>query len=186
MKKILIIEDEYPAAQKLSKMINDLGEDTQIVAVLDSVEAALAYLHQKPLLDLIFSDIQLSDGLSFSIFEQISPQAPIIFTTSYDEYALRAFKVASIDYLLKPIKKQELEQAYQKYKTFFEKKEGSDLYQQQLANLLREVGHKPKNELQRFLVKHQEQIIPIGTEQVAYFFTNNKMLCMVLKNAQQY
>lgn len=178
--KILIIEDEYPAAERLAKMISSL-EDAEVVATLDSIETSIAFLSQKPDIDLIFSDIHLSDGLSFIIFEKINPIQPIIFTTSYDEYALKAFKTQGIDYLLKPIKAEELQKAYQKYK---------DLYahykkpQDNLQALLKEL--KPKTYPKRFLVKYQEQIIPIPQEDIAYFFSSNKMVCLVTKEAKQY
>ena len=117
MTKIILIEDEYPAAERLAKMVRELG-NVEIVAILESVELSVRFFkenEQRDRIDLIFSDIQLSDGLSFEIFEQITPKSPIIFTTSYDEYVMKAFKVKSIDYLLKPIKMQELSQAYYKF-----------------------------------------------------------------------
>jgi DNA-binding LytR/AlgR family response regulator len=185
MTKILLIEDEYPAAERLSKMILALG-DTEIVASLDSIENSIEFLNSKPQIDLIFSDIQLSDGLSFKIFEQVIIQTPIIFTTSYDEYAIRAFKVKSIDYLLKPIKQDELIQAYNKYKELFGKTENQD-YNTKIASLLQEISQqKPKNYQQRFLVKHQEQLIPITQEQIAYFYSANKMVCLISKEGKQF
>ncbi|MCU0437835.1 MAG: LytTR family DNA-binding domain-containing protein [Raineya sp.] len=185
MTKILLIEDEYPAAERLSKMVLGLG-DTEIVASLDSIENSIAFFNTSPQIDLIFSDIQLSDGLSFKIFEQVTLQTPIIFTTSYDEYAIKAFKVKSIDYLLKPIKQDELIQAYKKYKELFGKTENQD-YSTKIASLLQEISQqKPKNYQQRFLVKHQEQLIPITQEQIAYFYSANKMVCLISKEGKQF
>jgi len=185
MTKILLIEDEYPAAERLSKMILSLG-DTQIVASLDSIESSVKYLSRTPPIDLIFSDIQLSDGLCFTIFEQVELQAPIIFTTSYDEYAIRAFKVKSIDYLLKPIKSEELEKAYKKYKAVYQTFEKS-LYNTQIASLLKELGQQQTKTYQkRFLVKHQEQLIPISYEQIAYFYAANKMVCVATQEGKQF
>jgi DNA-binding LytR/AlgR family response regulator len=185
MTRILLIEDEYPAAERLSKMVLTLG-DTEIIASLDSIENSVAFLKSSNTIDLIFSDIQLSDGLSFKIFEQVSVQVPIIFTTSYDEYAIRAFKVKSIDYLLKPIKQEELIQAYKKYKELFNKTENQD-YSTKIASLLQEISQqKPKNYQQRFLVKHQEQLIPVAQEQIAYFYSANKMVCLISKDGKQF
>jgi DNA-binding LytR/AlgR family response regulator len=184
MIKIVLIEDEYPAAERLAKMIRELGE-LEIVAVLESVETSVKFFKNNTHIDLIFSDVQLSDGLSFEIFEQVSPQSPIIFTTSYDEYAIKAFKVKSIDYLLKPVKMQELEQAYQKFLDF-KKSFSPDAYNLQLEKLLNQLNPKPKNYKQRFLVKYQEQIIPVSQEQIAYFYATNKMVCMVLKENKQF
>ena len=113
---ILIIEDEYPAAERLQQLLGRLDEPIEVVDVLDSVESAIRWFAEHPAPDLILSDIQLSDGLSFDIYEKVVIKSPIIFTTSYDEYAIQAFKVKSIDYLLKPIKFEELDKAIAKYK----------------------------------------------------------------------
>lgn len=114
--KALIIEDEYPAAERLTKMIQKTDSSIEVLEVLESIEAAKRWFSSHEAPDLIFSDIQLSDGLSFVIFDEIPITSPIIFTTSYDEYAIKAFKVKSIDYLLKPIKPQELNAAIEKYR----------------------------------------------------------------------
>ena len=201
MTKIVLIEDEYPAAERLAKMVRELG-NVEIVAILESVELAVKFFREKQeknnqndTIDLIFSDIQLSDGLSFEIFEQITPKSPIIFTTSYDEYVMKAFKVKSIDYLLKPIKMQDLTQAYNKFlemkKSFSENttniSNSQTEYQleHQLEALLTHLNPKPKNYKQRFLVKHNEQIIPISCDEIAYFYATNKMVCVVLKENKQ-
>ncbi len=117
---ILIIEDEYPAAQKLIRMLTTNFDDISIIGVLESVVQATNWFlaHKQP--DLIFMDIQLEDGISFEIFENCSVSAPVIFTTAYNEYALKAFKVNSIDYLLKPIDETELNHAIQKYRKVFQ------------------------------------------------------------------
>lgn len=113
--KIVIIEDEKPAARRLSRMLE--SHDLQNIQLLHSVEESINWFRENPHPDLLFLDIQLSDGLSFEIFDSVSITAPIIFTTAYDEYALRAFKLNSIDYLLKPIDEAELEAAINKYRT---------------------------------------------------------------------
>ena len=202
MIKIFLIEDEYHAAERLAKMVRELG-NVEIVTILESVEASVKFFREKQEknnpkdnIDLIFSDIQLSDGISFEIFEQITPKSPIIFTTSYDEYVMKAFKVKSIDYLLKPIKMQELTQAYEKFldmkKSFSSENTNNTTNLQveyqlehQLEALLTHLNPKPKNYKQRFLVKHNEQIIPVACEEIAYFYATNKMVCVVLKENKQ-
>jgi len=115
--KVLIIEDEKPAARRLKLMVAKLADSIEVIDVIDSVEDAVTWFktYQHP--QLVFMDIQLADGLSFSIFEKVKVEAPVIFTTAYDEYAIKAFKVNSIDYLLKPIEQTNLETAWQKFKS---------------------------------------------------------------------
>ena len=113
--RLVIIEDEPLAAERLQKQVEKLKLHTQILAVLESVSQAQKWFSQNPSPDLVLSDIQLGDGISFQIFEKQLVTCPIVFTTSYDEFAIRAFKVQSIDYLLKPIKQEELENAFQKF-----------------------------------------------------------------------
>ena len=106
--RTLIIEDEYPAAERLQGLLHKIDPGLSVLDVLESVSAARDWFASHVAPDLIFSDIQLSDGLSFEIYENVQVRCPIIFTTAYDEYAIKAFKVKSIDYLLKPIKQAEL------------------------------------------------------------------------------
>jgi DNA-binding LytR/AlgR family response regulator len=183
--KVLIIEDEYPAAERLEKLIKKLDPRFEIAAVLDSVEAARKWFASETHVDLIFSDIQLADGLSFQIFEEYPAHSPIIFTTSYDEYAIKAFRVKSIDYLLKPIKLPELGEAIRKYENLkddFSPKAYARKVETLLDSL--EISRKPYKT--RFLVKNGEQLIPINQEQVAYFYTANEMSCLVGIDGRQY
>ena len=113
--KFLIIEDERPAAKRLTKMVKSIRANCEIMGTLDTVEGAVDWLKKNSQPDLIFMDVQLADGISFEIFGQMEVTAPIIFTTAYDEYALQAFKVNSLDYLLKPIDPEELEKALCQY-----------------------------------------------------------------------
>lgn len=113
--KVLIIEDEYPASRKLIRLLTNLDSTIEIGNVLRSVEEATNWFLQNPEPDLIFMDIQLEDGLSFDIFEKCRIEVPVIFTTAYDEYALKAFKVNSVDYLLKPIDPDKLKKAIDKF-----------------------------------------------------------------------
>ncbi|HXL58903.1 MAG TPA: response regulator, partial [Chitinophagaceae bacterium] len=116
MLKILIIEDEEPATKRLQKLINELEPDAKVLDNIVSVSSAITWFRQKPSPDLIFCDIQLSDGLSFEIFKNVEILCPVIFITAYDQYAIAAFKVNSIDYLLKPVKKDDLRAALDKLK----------------------------------------------------------------------
>jgi len=183
--KALIIEDEYPAAERLLKLIQKTDAGIEIVGVLESISAAKQWFGNHPEPDLIFSDIQLSDGLSFVIFDELPVRSPIIFTTSYDEYAIKAFKVKSIDYLLKPIKQQELTAAIEKFKEMqgaFSNQEYA-LRIQSLIDGLPAIGRKYKT---RFLVQSNEQLLPISQHEIAYFFTTNEMVCLVRNDNRQF
>src|ERR1044072_9995507 len=114
--KILIVEDEELAVKKIKKTLSEVDETATIVGVADSIMATVDWLENNPSPDLILMDIELSDGQSFEIFSRVPVKSSVVFTTSYDEYALKAFKVNSIDYLLKPIQKEELEAALDKYR----------------------------------------------------------------------
>jgi DNA-binding LytR/AlgR family response regulator len=114
MMKALIIEDEQHAAQRLISLLNDTGRDITILDTLDSIESSIKWLSENPDPDIIFLDIQLADGLSFAIFDQVEVKSPVIFATAYDEYAIKAFEINSIDYLLKPIKLERLEASLEK------------------------------------------------------------------------
>ncbi len=183
--KVLIIEDEYPAAERLEKLLQKVETHIEIVHTLDSVSGALQWFEQNPPPDLILSDIQLSDGLSFEIYDKTVVKSPIIFTTSYDEYAIRAFKVKSIDYLLKPIKFDELEQAIRKYQNLVNEFSPSDnsLKIEQLLDSLQFSGQQFKK---RFLVKSGEQLIPIPDNEVAYFYTAMELVYLFHKNGKKY
>ena len=167
---ILIIEDEKPAARLLQRKVEKLG--LQIHHMLHSVEESIVWFNNNPHPDLIFLDIQLSDGLSFEIFEQIDIKSAVIFTTAYDEYALRAFKLNSIDYLLKPIDEEELEVAISKFKNQFQKHTISSLDFEAIKRML--VNPVEKEYKKRFSVKigHQLKVIPI--EEVECFYSENK------------
>jgi two-component system, LytTR family, response regulator LytT len=167
---ILIIEDEKPAARLLQRKVEKLG--FQIHHMLHSVEESIVWFNNNPHPDLIFLDIQLSDGLSFEIFEQIDIKSAVIFTTAYDEYALRAFKLNSIDYLLKPIDEEELEIAISKFKNQFQKNTISNLDFEAIKRML--VNPVEKEYKKRFSVKigHQLKVIPI--EEVECFYSENK------------
>jgi DNA-binding LytR/AlgR family response regulator len=153
LKKVLIVEDEPNAVQQLKRLLKNYIE-LEIVAVHDSVKEAIIFLQGNQNLDLIFMDIQLADGISFEIFEKVKVNVPVIFTTAFNEYALRAFKVSSIDYLLKPIAEQDLHNAIQKWQSMTQSKVSPELILQAAA-LMKEYQKKYK---ERFLVKVGEHI----------------------------
>lgn len=169
--KVIIIEDEAPAAKRLSKLLEEIDSDIEVTQVLDSVESSIRHLRGKPAVDLMFMDIQLADGISFDIFSEVPLTVPVIFTTAFDQYTLKAFKVNSIDYLLKPIDELELEKAIQKYRQLFEKKEA--FVPDQFLHLLREIGGSKYKE--RLLIKRGQQLGFLKTEQTAYCFASGKL-----------
>ncbi len=170
MLKILIIEDEEPAAKRLLKMVKEIQPDIELLDSIVSVSSALKWFRENDTPDLVFSDIQLSDGLSFEIFREIKLLCPIIFITAYDQYAIDAFKVNSIDYLLKPIKKDELQAALSKYKDL---KSSHTVPVLDINKLLQAYGNQSYKK--RFIVRYGEHIKTINTEDIAYFNTEDKV-----------
>lgn len=168
--RIIIIEDEKPAARLLQRKVEKLG--LQVETLLHSVEEALQWFHSNEHPDLIFLDIQLSDGLSFEIFEQIEIKSAVIFTTAFDEYALRAFKLNSIDYLLKPIDEDDLSMAIAKFKNQFQKSSISSLDFEAIKRML--VNPNEKTYKQRFTIKIGEHLKMISIEEVECFYSENK------------
>lgn len=171
--KILLIEDEIPAAKRLSKLVSQFRPEAKILEVIDSVEGAVKWLRtfEKP--DLLFMDIQLSDGLSFDIFNQVEIQSPVIFTTAFDQYTLKAFKVNSVDYLLKPIDPEELEKAFLKFEKIFRQPQSYD--KSAIENLLKAM--KQKEFKTRFVVKNGQQLAYITIEEISYFYSEDGILC---------
>lgn len=167
---VIIIEDEKPAARRLNRMLNELGIEVQ--AMLHSVEESLNWFQNNQHPDLIFLDIQLSDGLSFEIFEEIPVNSAIIFTTAYDEYALKAFKLNSIDYLLKPIDEDELKVAIEKYKN--QQNKESDL--QVNINDIRKLLINPidRKFKKRLTIKIGQHIKIIHIDEIECFYSENK------------
>lgn len=174
---ILIIEDESAAVRRLRKLIAELLPESNILADLDAVETAIQWLQQNRPPDLIFLDIHLADGSCFEIFQHVKIERPIIFTTAYDQYALQAFKLNAVDYLLKPIKKEELEQAINRARP---RLEAATIDYVKLAQALNAQQEK------RFLVKIGQQIKLINIDEAAYFFSQNKITYLVAYNGKKY
>ncbi|PWA06150.1 LytR/AlgR family response regulator transcription factor [Flavobacterium psychrotolerans] len=166
----IIIEDEKPAARLLHRKLEKLNIGVGVM--LHSVEEAIDWFSKNEHPDLIFLDIQLSDGLSFEIFEKVTIKSAIIFTTAYDEYALRAFKLNSIDYLLKPIDEDDLEAAISKFKAHFPKHETVQLDFNQIKKMLSNPFEK--NYKKRFTVKIGQHLKVISTEEIECFYSENK------------
>ncbi|MDB4286301.1 LytTR family DNA-binding domain-containing protein [bacterium] len=183
--KILIIEDEYPAAEKLQHVLREADPSMEILAVLDSVESGLRWMNTNKSPDLIFSDIQLSDGLSFEIFENFPTDCPVIFTTAYDEYAIRAFRVKSIDYLLKPIKTEKVKAALKKYRSFVGMKPPGE-NQMKLNEVIQILEQQKTQYKTRFLIRFRDQLLPVPTEEIAYFFTENEVTYLCKNNGEKY
>jgi two-component system, LytTR family, response regulator LytT len=169
---IIIIEDEKPAARLLQRKVEKFG--LQINTLLHSVEESINWFQNNHHPDLIFLDIQLSDGLSFEIFETIDIKSAVIFTTAYDEYALRAFKLNSIDYLLKPIDEDDLETAISKFKNQFQKEKSTNLNLD--FETIKKMLQNPfeKNYKTRFTIKIAQQLKVITTDEIECFFSENK------------
>ncbi|THF51596.1 response regulator transcription factor [Flavobacterium supellecticarium] len=167
---IIIIEDEKPAARLLQRKVEKLG--LNVHTMLHSVEESLQWFQTNPHPDLIFLDIQLSDGLSFEIFEQIDIKSAVIFTTAYDEYALKAFKLNSIDYLLKPIDEDDLEVALNKYRQRNPEPQQLSLDFEMIKRML--VNPVDKSYKKRFTVKIGQQLKVIPIEEVECFYSENK------------
>ncbi|MBR6437871.1 MAG: response regulator transcription factor [Bacteroidales bacterium] len=167
--KALVIEDEILAAQSLQKLITEVSPDTEVIATLQSIEESVAWFDENPMPDLVFMDIHLADGSSFAIFEKTQITCPIIFTTAYDEYALKAFEVSSIDYLLKPINRNDLERAMNKYKSLVRDNGNSEA----LESFLRQIGIN-KSYKSCFLVPERDKLIPLSTANIAYIYIDIK------------
>ena len=161
--KILIVEDEELAAKKLTKTVASIDESAEVIGVADSIQGTVEWLNNNPAPDLILMDIELADGQSFEIFSLTEVKSPVIFTTSYDEFALQAFKVNSIDYLLKPVQKEDLEAALNKFKqlkSMYKEEKKEDVSIEQIVKELQQ-KLQPKEYRKRFLVKHGQKLISI-------------------------
>jgi len=166
--KILIIEDEYHAVKYLSGLIKEVIPTAQILETIDSVSDAVEWINNNASPDLIFMDIQLADGLSFSIFNKVEVTAPVIFTTAFDQYTLRAFKTNSVDYLLKPIDGKELKQAVDKYHAIYT---SPKTFQTDSLRAVLDSLQEKKTARQRFLVKQGKDMIYIPIKEVAYLYS---------------
>lgn len=168
---VLIIEDEQQAAQRLETLVQSLIPNVNVLAKLDTVKRSIEWFSTNPHPDLVFMDIQLADGISFVIFDQCEVRSPIIFTTAYDEYALKAFKVNSVDYILKPVDKSELELAIKKFNSLTKTENG---HTKLLSNIGEAMKLLTKKFKARFVVKVGEHLRTIEVSDIQYFFSQDK------------
>ena len=207
---VLLLEDEYPAAERMQRLLQQAAPHAEVLAVLDTVAGALAWLATHPAPDLILSDIQLADGLSLEIWEQVVVSSPVIFTTAYDAYAIRAFRANSVDYLLKPVKLTELQAALEKLQRWpnaaptnaalneelrmrnEELSSGknssfliphSSLTLERLLDALPRPGRPYKT---RFLVRQGEQLLPLPASDAAWFVSRHEVTTLVAQDGRRY
>lgn len=178
MRRVIIVEDETAAAVNLRSMLQNIDPKTVVVDTLESVEEAVAYFSNSVEADVVFMDIHLADGDSFRIFDSVDINIPIIFTTAYDEYALQAFKVNSIDYLLKPFKEEELRRALDKLERLTTAERSA------AGRKVREVA--AAESLNTLLVRYKDKIIPVSMADVAFFYTFAERVTLTTLTGESY
>jgi DNA-binding LytR/AlgR family response regulator len=175
---ILIVEDEDLAVKKLKKTLMNVDESATVVGETDSIKSTVDWIQNNPAPDLILMDIELADGQSFEIFNHVQVKSPVIFITSYDEYALKAFKVNSVDYLLKPVQKEDLQAALEKYQEMKKMYTTESATPQVLIeDLVKELQQKlqTKEFRKRFLVKLGQKLVSVEVDDIAYFFSDGRL-----------
>ncbi|MFC2086195.1 LytR/AlgR family response regulator transcription factor [Bacteroidota bacterium] len=183
--RILIIEDEEAASGRLIKLLAKIDKDYEIIGILESIKSSVKWFKENKTPDLVFLDIQLADGLSFNIFSEVEVESPIIFTTAYDQYAINAFQLNSVDYLLKPINVEALESSLQKLekmKEVFTPQVLSNQFKQLLADV--SSGKKPYKS--RFLINKGDVLLPITTNEIAYFYTEEKVVFLITSEGKRH
>lgn len=179
----VIVEDEQVAAQNLMRLIQQTDPDIQVIVVLQSVEESVEWFSLHPNPDLVFMDIHLADGSAFSIFEKVQITSPVIFTTAYDEYALKAFEVNSIDYLLKPINSKNLERAIAKFRN---QKTVKNDNAEIIAHMIATFKQTKEIYKSHFLIPHKDKYIPLAIDKVACFYTENKMVTIMTLDGETF
>lgn len=183
--KVVIIEDEKISANKLKRQLSDLYPNTEIICTLTSVCESVEWFRANPMPDLIFMDIQLSDDISFLIFDSVDISCPIIFTTAYDEYALKAFEVNSIDYLLKPIDEASLMRAMDKYNRIISSHKDNNYIDSIKSFIERYNIDKSDHYPHSILIEYRDKLIPIRVDEIAYLYFANKKIDIVLTNGDR-
>ncbi|MGN0034053.1 MAG: LytR/AlgR family response regulator transcription factor [Candidatus Limimorpha sp.] len=182
MIRCLIIEDEKIAAESLKLLLDEVEPESEVVAVLQTVEDSVIFLQSNPDVDLVFADIHLADGSAFAIFERVEVKCPVIFTTAYDEYAIKAFKVNSIDYLLKPIIKDDLQCAIKKFKKITNSLDFSNIFRI-FASEIKSASKKYKS---YFLIPERDKLVPVSVNDIAYIYICDKLTKVVVKSNKSY
>ncbi|MCW3125474.1 MAG: two component transcriptional regulator, LytTR family [Bacteroidetes bacterium] len=181
--KVLIVEDESLIAKNLQRMLKEVAPEAEVLAVTDTVKGTVKWLAANPAPDLIFMDIQLGDGVSFDIFSQTSIDRPVIFTTAYNEHAIRAFKYNGIDYLLKPVDKKELKAALDRFHKLYGDNNAKQPEIKELISLLTSKQAIPHKE--RFLVHHKSGYIPIHKDMISCFY-KDQIIYLLASDGQKY
>lgn len=181
MIRVLIIEDEPTNATRLQKMLLQAGREIVVAGILQTVRESIDWLEKEKHPDVIFMDIRLTDGLSFEIFNRVDIKSYVVFTTAYDEYALQAFEVNGIDYLLKPIEQKKLEFSIDRIKGFM-----ANNVDQSLTDILKKMSIHKSIFRSRFLINYKDFYIPIATCDIAYFTSENKTVYLITHSNQRY
>ena len=179
--KVLIIEDEIAAARRLKKMVTDADKEAEIIDTIDSVETSVRWFRAHPQPDLVFMDVHLADGNCFEIFRNVEINCPIIFITAYDEYAIKAFEVNAIAYLMKPVKAADLDTALRKYQKLKPAASNFD-YQKLIETIQTDTGSFQK----RLLLKIGQTIRAIEINDISYFYTHDKIVTIVTGDNRKY
>lgn len=180
--KAIIVEDEYIAAQVLQRMLQTVAPEVEVLTVLQGVEESIEWFQLNPMPELVFLDIHLADGTSFSIIEKVNITCPVIFTTAYDEYALKAFELNSIDYLLKPISQKHLERAMNKLSSRTSTPAMVD--SRTISEILS--SFRPKNYKSNLLVPQKDKLIPLSVDKIACFYTENKAVYALMVDGKKF
>ncbi|MCP4978667.1 MAG: response regulator transcription factor, partial [Maribacter sp.] len=181
--KIVIVEDELAASENLTYLLKNINPNIEVLTVLDSVRSSVAYFSSRTEAELVFMDIHLADGLSFEIFDQVKINKPVIFTTAYDQYALKAFKVNSIDYLLKPVDEDELAKALTQFEVQSQLDSSPNVQMEGLLNLIKANSKTYKT---TYLVSLRDQLIPIKTSSLAYLYIDTGIIKGITKDNKSY
>ncbi len=181
--KVVIVEDEISASDNLRYQLNIIDPDIEVLTVLDTVKSCIAYFSKPSDATLVFMDIHLGDGLSFEIFEHVQLNIPIIFTTAYDKYALKAFTVNSIDYILKPVHQEELSKALDQFKNLTD---SQFLSQTDITDVFHLLKEQQKTYKANYLIAYRDELIPVKTEDIAYFYIDTGIVKIVTLQNEMY
>lgn len=184
--KVIIIEDEKAAVRNLISLLSEIKPEAEVVTVIDSIAGTLEWFAEHAMPDLLFMDIHLADGSAFEIFEHLTLSCPIIFTTAYDEYALRAFKVNSIDYLLKPIGLSDIERAFEKLLNLHKSPETNEVYEKELVQLVRSLYKKESYKSYFLIPMKGDKLLPISVDMIRLFYIKGCQVKTVLSDGSEY
>ncbi|WP_353780006.1 LytTR family transcriptional regulator DNA-binding domain-containing protein [Winogradskyella sp. 3972H.M.0a.05] len=181
--KVVIVEDEITASENLKYLLDSIDSNIEVLTVLDSVRASIEYFSKPIEAELVFMDIHLADGISFEIFDKVRIDAPIIFTTAYDQYAIKAFKVNSVDYILKPIEEEELGNAIDKFKNMTPTKAKGNV---EIDSLIELLNANKKTYKSTYLVHHRDELLPVKSDDFAYFYIDTSIVKGVTNTNKTY